>query len=295
MISVIIVSYNVPGLLIRCIDSIEASVTTCDVEVIIVDNNSSDSCRESILGRFGDVTWIQNSKNVGFASAVNIGLCAAKGGIYLLINPDSEIASDAIEAIHQFWIGHSDAGIVGGKIISFDGAFQKQCRRHFPKPSSAFFKLFRFTNIFPDHHLTASYELNLAGIDQFHEVDAVSGAFMSFSRELVQEIGMFDEGYFLMGEDLDFCYRSSHAHKKNYYLPQAVMTHHHGASRHTRPYRSIYYGHLAMSRYYRKFLHQDYPLPLNWLVYLGIFFHFVYRSLASCICSFARRHHRETA
>lgn len=278
--SLIIVSYNVPELLMRCISSIKAARRADQCEIIVVDNNSTDNGRETIVSKYKDILWIQNADNVGFAAAVNIGLSNGKGSYFMLINPDSEISQDALEVVRDFWNEYPDAGIVGGKIVSFDGSFQKQCRRNFPRPASAFFKLFRFARLFPDHAPTKSYELNLARIDEFHEVEAVSGAFMSFSRNLVEEIGMFDEGYFLMGEDLDYCFRSVQAGHRNYYLPDAVMTHHHGASRSTRPFRSIYHGHQAMMRYYRKFLKPDYSALTSGLVYSGILIHFIFRCLS---------------
>lgn len=280
MISLIIVSYNVPELLMRCISSIREARWADQCEIIVVDNNSTDNGREAVVAKYKDVRWIQNDENFGFAAAVNIGLINSKGSYFMLINPDSEISRDALEIVRDFWTRYPDAGIVGGKIIGFDGTFQKQCRRNFPRPASAFFKLFRFAKLFPDHALTKSYELNLTRIDQFHEVEAVSGAFMSFSKDLVEEIGMFDEGYFLMGEDLDFCFRAVQAGHRNYYLPDAVMTHHHGASRSTRPFRSIYHGHYAMMRYYRKFLKPDYSTVTSALVYSGIFIHFIIRCVS---------------
>lgn len=289
MISLIIVSYNVPELLMRCVSAIKAARWADQCEIIVVDNNSTDNGREAIVSKYQDVRWIQNAENVGFAAAVNIGLSNSKGSYFVLINPDSEISRDVLEIVKDFWTRYPGAGIVGGKVIGFDGRFQKQCRRNFPRPASAFFKLFRFARLFPDHTLTESYELNLTRIDQFHEVEAVSGAFMSFSRNLVEEIGMFDEGYFLMGEDLDFCFRAVQAGHQNYYLPDAVMTHHHGASRSTRPFRSIYHGHQAMMRYYRKFLKLDYSAVTSALVYSGIFIHFIMRCVSGFFCETIKR------
>ncbi|MBN1880344.1 glycosyltransferase family 2 protein [bacterium] len=295
MISVIIISYNVPDLLIRCIDSIKAARSSSDSEIIVIDNNSSDNCRETVKARYENVSWIQNNRNLGFAAAVNIGLNRARGDYFLLINPDSEIALDVLEVIRDFWLRHPDAGIVGGKIIGFDGSFQKQCRRNFPKPASAFFKLFKLSNVFPGHKLTRSYELSLDGIDQLHEIEAVSGAFMSFTRRLIEEIGMFDEGYFLMGEDLDFCYRAALAGRTNYYLPDAVMTHHHGASRDTRPFKSIYNGHIAMLRYYRKHLRHEYNVISNCMIYAGIALHCTVRCVFAFFPVLKKKGCRETS
>lgn len=275
MISVIIVSYKVPDLLLRCVSALVESNLDQTLELIIVDNNSQDNGRELITSQFPELTWIQNSDNLGFASAVNIGIRAASGDFILLLNPDTLIEGDAISELYSFWQSHPDAGIIGGKIVNSDGSFQKQCRRQFPRPASAFFRLFGLARWFPTHHLASSYELDTIDIDESHEIDAVSGAFMSFPVSLTERIGLFDEGYFLMGEDLDFCYRAKQAGYKVYYYPDALVIHHHGASRKTRPFRSIYYGHYAMLRYYRKFLQAEYSPFTSFFVYSGILGHFL--------------------
>lgn len=267
----------------RCIEAVKNSTGRFLQEIIVVDNNSGDDGRERTLSRFTDVQWIQNDRNLGFASAVNIGLQASAARYFLLLNPDTEIEPAALQKLSEFWQSHDDVGVVGGKIINSDGSFQIQCRRCFPNPASAFFRLFGLKHLFPRHPLAFSYELGYRNIDQFRDVDAVSGAFMSFTRELVSHIGMFDEGYFLMGEDLDFCYRAKQAGFRVVYNPDCVVIHHHGASRRTRPLRSIYHGHHAMMRYYRKFLSPKYSPFTSFFVYSGILSHFLGLSTASLI------------
>ncbi|MCD4652447.1 glycosyltransferase family 2 protein, partial [bacterium] len=283
MISVIIVSYEVPDLLLRCIESLENTASDGLIEIIIVDNHSRDNGRKLVKKRYPCIQWIQNSSNLGFAAAVNIGLQAASGDYFLLLNPDTEIKRKAIISLSEFWNSHPEAGIVGGKIINSDGSFQKQCRRQFPRPASAFFRLFGLSRWFPKHRLTSLYELDIDNIEETHEIDAVSGAFMSFTRVLMSDIGMFDEGYFLMGEDLDYCYRAKNAGFKVYYFPDANVVHHHGASRRTRPLRSIYYGHYAMFRYYKKFLQTNYSPITTSLVYIGILSHLMILSTISAM------------
>ena len=94
MISIIIVSYNVPDLLVNCIESVEKSEQAGTYEIIVVDNASKDNARVMVQERFPKVVWIQNQTNLGFASAVNIGLLHARGNIFVLLNPDSIIHSN---------------------------------------------------------------------------------------------------------------------------------------------------------------------------------------------------------
>jgi GT2 family glycosyltransferase len=291
MISIIIVSYNASELLLQCVEScrmLENAQPGSDYEIIIVDNNSTDNAYDKVVKTTPDVTWIQNDTNLGFSTAVNIGLNAAVGDYFLLLNPDSEISPGALLSLKKFWSSFPQAGIVGGKIVNSDGSFQKQCRRNFPRPASAFFRLFKLGVLLPKHKLTSSYEHGLEGIDDLHEVDAVAGAFMCFRRSLIGEIGMFDEGYFLMGEDLDFCYRTKLAGKTVYYYPDAVVTHHHGASRKTRRFRSFLDGHLAMVRYFKKFLREDHSRMTSSLIYTGIFLHFFSLSVFN-LCRYPMR------
>ena len=286
MISIIIVSYNASELLLRCINfcrSLKTIPQTPDFEVIVVDNNSSDNAQDYVTRTYPDVIWKQNDRNLGFAAAVNQGLNIAEGDYFLLLNPDSEISSNALAALTSFWSHHPDAGIVGGKIVNSDGTFQKQCRRNFPEPASAFFRLFKLEILFPNHRLKHSYERDLDDIETLHEVDAVAGAFMCFPRTLTEEIGMFDEGYFLMGEDLDFCHRAKLAGKKVFYYPEVRIVHHHGASRQTRLFTSYLNGHHAMIRYFRKFLRQKYSRLSAGLVYTGIVLHCVSLSAFSLL------------
>lgn len=285
MISVIIVSFKVPELLLRCVSALAKSQTPPELEIIIVDNNSQDNGRELVTSQFQAIKWIQNERNLGFAAAVNIGIQASTGDLIVLVNPDTVIHTEALQIISAFVKSKPDLGIAGGKIINTDGTFQKQCVRRFPRPASAFFRLFKLNKLLPHHRLSSAYEMQGADIDQPTEIDACSGAFLAFPKSLVKRIGMFDEGYFLMGEDLDYCFRAKQAGFSVWYIPAAEMLHHHGASRKTRPLRSIYYGHYAMLRYFRKFIRNDYSMTARWMIYAGI----TGRFLAQCMISLTGR------
>ncbi|MBN1295529.1 glycosyltransferase family 2 protein [bacterium] len=283
MLSIIIVSYKVPDLLIQCIDALKKTDDGHIHEIIVVDNDSGDDSAARVRTTHPDVQWIQNDSNLGFAAAVNIGLTASHGDAILLLNPDTIMTGSALSSIARFWRNNPETGIIGGKIINADHSFQKQCRRRFPNPVSACFRLFGLTRLFPHHPLSVSYEMGNENIDTACEVDAVSGACMSFPRQLISEIGMFDEGYFLMGEDLDFCFRAKLAGYTIRYIPDAEVIHHHGASRKRRPIRSLYYGHIAMARFYRKFLSERYSRFMDIVVYLGILVRFLGLSSACMI------------
>ncbi len=270
VISVIIVNYKVPELLSKCIAGIIAGDPEVRREIIVVDNDSQDNSRELITERYPEVTWIQMAKNSGFASAVNCGIHQAKGEFILLVNPDSTISNSTLKSLKLFLSNHPEAGVVGGKILNEDGTFQRQCRRRIPTPGAAFFRLFGFSKRFPGHPLSSSYELDDTDIDSTMQVEVVSGALMGFSRKTAVKIGLFDEGYFLFGEDIDFCHRMLLAGHINYYLPAMSAIHLRGASRQKAPFRTIYHIHFAMWRFYKKFQLHKHPIWITVGIFIGI-------------------------
>ncbi len=267
MFSIVIVNYKVPELLERCISRLYDAQSTIEREVIVVDNASRDHSRELILSRFPDVKWIQNTENLGFAKAVNIGLKNAQGNCLLLLNPDTELSPDALRRCQDFFVSHPDAGIVGGKILNTDGTIQPQCRRKIPTPGAAFFRLFGLHRLLPSHRLSQQYELPLTNLDSVHEVEAVSGSFLCTTRDVIDQIAGLDEGFFLYGEDLDFCYRVTKAGFKIYFVPDIIVLHHRGASREKLPIRSLWHIHYAMHRFYKKHQATNHSILFNTIIY----------------------------
>ncbi len=256
-LSIIIVNYKVSHLLEKCLEKIQETEFSENYEIVVVDNDSDDGSQEMVSEKFPEVVFIQNSKNVGFARAVNKGVTQSRGEYILLLNPDTELHDGALSALISFYQDHPDAGVVGGKIINTDGSFQKQCRRNIPRPMPALFRLSGLNRLFPETALATAYELPVDGINSPHAVEAVSGALLCSPRKIWDEIGAMDEGYFLYGEDLDYCYRVMKAGYTNYYCPGAVAHHHHGASRKKRPVRTLWHTHYAMHRFYKIHLAGD--------------------------------------
>jgi O-antigen biosynthesis protein len=277
MISVVIVNFKVCDLLDKCITSVYSTDSDIPIEVIVVDNASEDGSEEIITQKYRSVKWIQMTENLGFAKAVNAGIAIASGDLILLVNPDSEIRRGSFSALSDFVKTHGDIGVIGGKIISPDGTFQRQCRRSIPTPSAAFFRLFGLTRFFPGSKFSSRYELLPTDLDSISEIEVVSGALMAFYKTAAQRIGYFDEKYFLFGEDMDFCYRMTRSGLTNYYVPGMSAVHLRGASRACAPYRTLFHTHFAMARFFRKFQAKEYSIVFNcsvyiliWLRYLGL-------------------------
>jgi len=138
-LSIVIVNWNVRDLLRRCLHSILADSHTCPLEIIVVDNGSSDGSVEMVQAEFPDIHLIANAENRGFPAANNQGLAVAQGRYALLLNPDTEVVGDALATLVAFADAHPDVGMVGPQLLYPDGSIQSS-RRRFPTLATGFFE-----------------------------------------------------------------------------------------------------------------------------------------------------------
>ena len=120
--------------------------------------------------------------------------------------------------------------MAGCKILNPDGTLQLACRRSFPGPWTSFCKVTGLSNLFPESRFFAKYNLTYLDPDQTYEVDAISGSFMMFRKEVYEKIGGLDEKFFMYGEDLDFCYRAQKSGYKVFYVHSTQIIHYKGES-----------------------------------------------------------------
>jgi GT2 family glycosyltransferase len=229
-LTIIIVNYNVKEFLQNLIHSIEKASININKEIIIVDNASDDGSTEFVRERFPQIKLIANDKNYGFGKANNIGLNEARGEYILLINPDTLVAEDTLEKMLEFFKANPEAGLAGCKILNPDGTLQLACRRSFPGPWTSFTKVTGLSSIFPKSKIFARYNLTYLNENQSYEVDAISGSFMMMRRKVFENVGGFDEQFFMYGEDLDLCYRIQKAGYKVFYVHTAKIIHYKGES-----------------------------------------------------------------
>lgn len=229
-LSIIIVNYNVKEFLRNLLDSIDKALQNISTEIIVVDNASDDGSVELLKSKFPTVKLIENKTNLGFGKANNQALKISKGKYILLINPDTIVGEDTFTKMIKFLEVQKDAGLAGCKILNPDGSLQLACRRSFPGPWTSFCKVTGLSNLFPNSKLFARYNLTYLDENQTYEVDAISGSFMMFSREVYEKVGGFDEQFFMYGEDLDLCYRIQKAGYKVFYLHTTQVIHYKGES-----------------------------------------------------------------
>ena len=266
ILSVIIVSYNVKYFLEQCLCSVEKAIHYWNsnknqgIEVIVVDNNSSDNTVSYLNSGFSSVNLISNKTNVGFSKANNIAIRKATGEYFLFLNPDTIIPENFFTECLSFLTTHKDAGGVGVKMIDGRGQYLKESKRGFPKPWVSFYKLTGITSLFPTSGKFARYYLGHLDKNKVQQVDALSGACMFVSRIAIEKAGTFDERFFMYAEDIDLSYRIVRSGLKNYYLPSPVIIHFKGEStKKDFKYVKMFYG--AMVEFVEKHYRHNRVLP----------------------------------
>ncbi|MGV3657075.1 MAG: glycosyltransferase family 2 protein, partial [Chitinophagaceae bacterium] len=251
-VCIIIVNYNVRFFLEQCLHSVCAASRHLPVQVIVVDNASTDGSVAYLQPLFPQVRFIQSSRNLGFAKACNRGLQEATGRYILFLNPDTLLAEDTLEKCIRFFEENGDAGAVGVRMIDGTGQFLKESKRAFPSPVTSLFKLFGLSRMFPHSKTFSRYHLGHLSPHQNHEVDVLAGAFMMIRKDVLDHVGGFDEVFFMYGEDVDLSYRIQKEGYKNYYLAETEIIHFKGEStkRGSLNYVRLFYS--AMSTFVQK-------------------------------------------
>ncbi|MDH6306150.1 N-acetylglucosaminyl-diphospho-decaprenol L-rhamnosyltransferase [Parabacteroides sp. PF5-5] len=226
-ISIITVTMNHLPLLKEMLYSLFVSCKPAtSFELILVDNCSTDGTIEYVREAYPSVHIIENTEINGFAKNNNTGAAQAKGRFILILNPDIILTDGAIDTLYQYLKNNPSAGIVAPRLLNQDGSIQLSAR-HF---MSVKFLLCRiFTNGKDDTNNPVVQEYLMPDIsdDQPSEVDWCLGAALLFEKSFYQQLGGFDEKFFLYVEDADICQRCWFAGKKVIYLPQSQMIHAH--------------------------------------------------------------------
>jgi N-acetylglucosaminyl-diphospho-decaprenol L-rhamnosyltransferase len=251
-LSVIIVTFNCKDLVHRCLDSLGLAMAGIESRVLVVDNASEDGTASHLRAHFPDVEVIENSVNRGFGVACNQALSRLLPiGNVLFLNPDTEVTPNSLLMANDCLRVHPNAGAVGALLIQGDGTVDHACRRWFPSTSSAFeYFIQRAT----DTRASSAYASVEAAYTIEAPVDAINGAFMLVRRECLEDVGGFDEKYWMYGEDLDWCQRCWRAGWQVVFTPRATAVHlKGGTSGRRRRLRTNYWFHRSMWIYYRDY------------------------------------------
>jgi N-acetylglucosaminyl-diphospho-decaprenol L-rhamnosyltransferase len=275
-IGVVIVSYNTCALLSDCLDSLRASGQR--LSIVVVDNGSSDGS-QAMLAAQSDLTLLEAGKNLGFGAANNLGwryLASQAGGLpefVLFLNPDTKLQPLALERLVAFLQAHPRVGVVGPRLLNADGSLQRAAFR-FPSLSMALFDLFPPGEVTPgrfyDSWWHGRYADEALNQNEPFAIDHPLGACMLTRRELLEEVGGFDERYFMYSDEVEWCWRIRAAGWAIWQQPQAEVIHYGGAS--TSQFRHRMFVELYRSRFQfaRDYRSRAYQAAYRAIVRLGL-------------------------
>ena len=282
VLSIVILSYNTCDLLRDCLFSLEKVKNEVNFEVIVSDNGSVDDSAEMVKKEF---PWIEKviriGKNLGFAQGNNRAKMYVSGKYVLFLNSDTLVGKDALRETVNYLDKHNEVGAITCRLVLPSGRLDKDARRSFITPWIGLTHIFlKLDRLFPNSRLFSRYWYGYISPSEIHEVDAIQGAFFLTRKRILDDLGWFDEDYFLDGEDIDLSWQIKQNGWKIMYYPKVSITHIKGAAKgKNKNYKYISLkeklkykmsGVNSMEIFYRKRLWSHYPIVLNVLVLLGI-------------------------
>lgn len=277
-LGIVIVSWNTRDLLRDCLRSVFASTSGVTFKVVVVDNNSPDDSAQMVRDEFPDVHLIANDKNPGFGRANNQGFrwlgfeqgCGEDAPRYALaLNPDTLLPPDGLAEMVAYMDADLRIGAAGPKLVLPSGELDWACRRSFPSPEISFYRMVGLSKLFPHNRRFGRYNMTYLDPDVETEVDSVVGAFMMVRRDAIDRVGLFDEIFWMYGEDLDWAYRIKQTGWIVKYNPKVTVTHvKRAASRQSRRAQREF--SRAMLIFYRKHYRTTTPWWLHGMILLGL-------------------------
>jgi GT2 family glycosyltransferase len=235
-VSVVVVAYNALPWLERCLDS----VAGC--ERIVVDHGSTDGTLELLRERYPDVRLIEQP-NLGMGAGNNAGMRVARGRYWLLLNSDAWVVGDAVERLAAFADEHPQAAVVGPRLLNPDGSLQRSVRGEPTLWRLATEYLF-LRKLAPRTNLLNPLYVGGFAHDADREADWLSGPALLVRRDAADAVGLFDEAFFMFGEEVDWLTRFRRAGWSVCFTPSAEVVHVGGASHGGRLYVENLRGHL---------------------------------------------------
>lgn len=229
---IVIVNYRTPGLVLDALDSLDGQVEAGLDEIVVVDNASGDGCAEQLergiaaRGMTRHCRVVRADYNAGFAAGNNIGIRAVDANYYLLLNSDTLVRKGAIKALLSQMQEHPFVGIAGPRLEWPDGRPQISCFRDYSPVS----ELLAAAQTGPLNALLRDFEVELPVANEPSEAEWVSFACVLIRREVIEKVGLLDEGYFMYFEDSDYCRAARACGFRVWYFPDARVVHLGGGS-----------------------------------------------------------------
>lgn len=265
-LSFIVVNWNTGDLLRACLGSLRSALaaSALEAEVIVVDNASTDGSAAMVAEAFPEVTLIANRENRNYAAGNNQGIEVARGEFVLLLNPDTEVPAGAPDALVQVLRETPRAGAVSPALVYPDGRVQRSVRG-FPTPAALTGELTGLAALFP-HSGWAGYRVGRLPEDRITSVDQPMASAFLVRREVLEQVGPFDEQFPLFFNDVDLCYRIKQAGWEILYDPRVRVVHVGGASTRQVRAQAILASHEGLRRFYAK----HYRGRIFWPAYAAI-------------------------
>jgi GT2 family glycosyltransferase len=268
LLSIIIVSWNTRDLLDACLVALQAELrATCgdtdylaNSQVFVVDNASADGSAAMVEQKHPWAKLIANKDNLGFAAANNQAFALSSADYVLMLNPDTEVRPGSLKTLIDFLAEHPKAAVVAPQLLNSDGSVQRSCRQ-FPTFVGMLYELIGLSRMFPANSARGikfrEYKMLDWNHDDERQVDQPEGACLMIKRKVLDEIGTLDEGFFMLFEEVDWCYRVKKAGWEIWFTPRAQVVHHYGQSIKQVKVRMILSSHRGLYRFWRKHYRGD--------------------------------------
>ena len=240
----VVVNHDAGDVLRTCVASLRAEGVA---HVVVVDNASTDGSLEALVAEDPTVVLVRTGANLGYGSGVNRGLAATEGEYVLVTNPDVAMHGGALVRLRLVLDADPTIAIAGPGVREPDGSRYPSARR-FPSLTDAAGHAL-LGQLWPENRFSRRYRMAEIQTAVTTPVDWVSGACFLARRDALEELGGFDEGYFMYAEDVDLCWRAHRAGWGVAFVPEAEVTHLQGVSTARRPYRMLLAHHRSAFRF----------------------------------------------
>jgi len=250
-ISIVIVSWNTKEFLLDCLESIKLQPPVASMEIIVVDNASTDGSQVAVENQYPDVHLIRNDQNYGFAKANNIGIKESKGRYICLINSDVKVLSKCLTSLYVYIEKNPSIGMIGPRILNSDLSLQCTCR-HFPSLWNNFCSAMGLNRLFPDSRISSGDQMFYFKHDAILSIEVLAGCFLMVRRDAFEQVGYLDDQFFMYAEDIDWCKRFHRAGWQIVFFPEAEAIHYGGASSANSPLRFSVAQEKSLFQYWAK-------------------------------------------
>ncbi len=255
-IAVIIVTYFSDGVILPCLQSLSAAHPTAKMQIIVVDNHSTDATLEKVKGWNPGSDRLQlkvvaNQRNRGFTAAVNQGLQLAEARFILFLNPDTVLPPGSLQTLLQRMEADPRIAVAAPQLRNPDGSVQPSCRR-FPRRRDVLFHMLGLPLLFPHSPRWNYWKMGDFSHQEARPVEQPQGACLLARADVVRTVGPWDESYFMFFSDVDWCRRVQSSGFEIWFLPEVHVIHHQGKSVKAHRPRMILSSHLSFVRYFWK-------------------------------------------